>query len=134
MGWFSNDNEDKNKNDGINQNLNKVTAEIKNIIQVKNDMVIILLIVINIAAFSFIWYMNSLQQKSLKKRYTAPRPNLNNWKNSKVWKFGGRNKQLHKNRTIQEKERRKRTSNRKQMMGKQEKHWKKKNSTKLSAK
>lgn len=71
----STDKHEKNENDGINQNINKVHAEIKNTIQVKNDTVIILLIVIIIiAVLAIIWYLNSMQRKSLRKKYSAPRP------------------------------------------------------------
>lgn len=64
-------------NNGINQNFNQATAEIKNTIEVKQDMVVtILFIIIAILAIIIIYFLYTKHMKCMKKKYSAPCPNV----------------------------------------------------------
>lgn len=63
------------ENDGINQNVNQVKAEIKNTIEVNHDKIeIYLIIIIILLAILAIYFLYLEINKRSKKKYTAPRP------------------------------------------------------------
>lgn len=66
-------------NEGINQNINSVKAEITNTIMVENDTIIALLIVILIIVILMVLFtIYKKHVKSIKKKYSARRPNIAN--------------------------------------------------------
>lgn len=63
------------ENNGENQNLNQVTTEIKNTIEVNHDKVeLYLIIIIVLLVILTIYFIYSEINKRSKKKYSAPRP------------------------------------------------------------
>lgn len=64
-------------NNGINQNLNTATTEIKNTIELNNNNVVTILIIIVALLIAVIaYFLYSKHMRCMKKRYTAPRPTV----------------------------------------------------------
>lgn len=65
------------ENNGINQNLNQATTEIKNTIEIKQDTVVtILIIILALLSVTILYSLYSKHMKCMKKKYTAPRPEV----------------------------------------------------------
>lgn len=64
-------------NNGINQNLNQATTEIKNTIELNNNNIVTILIIIVVILIAVIAYsLYSKHMRCMKKKYTAPRPTV----------------------------------------------------------
>lgn len=65
------------ENNGMNQNLNQATTEIKNTIDIQQDTVVtILLVIVAILSCAILYFIYSKHMKCMKKKYTAPKPEV----------------------------------------------------------
>lgn len=65
------------ENNGLIQNLNQATTEIKNTVEVNNNTVLIFLIlIVVILCLGFLYKLYSAHMKNIKKKYTAPQPTV----------------------------------------------------------
>lgn len=65
------------ENNGVVQSLNQATTEIKNTVEVSNNTVVTFLIVIVILlCLGILYTLYGKHVKSLKKKYTAPKPTV----------------------------------------------------------